>query len=252
MDISKDLSMFIWTVHTEHVYHPDEATVISFFTTSNFYKKEAEYMIESMIRNRINHRVYAVAPIVQYDFETHERDLYVTNCSEENISFSQIPKLKPKICMDALNDFDRIMWVDCDSVFAKYPREVAHWKHRELGVFKKDDGRLAGGVIYFRKTPAVIRLLSEWDALGRRMWENTDQCALTRIVESTTIPYFTLPFHFIVKYDTVPPIYIPSYVTILHFQAERRMRHLLDGNRTEYHAIEAQVRRLQSNASSVL
>lgn len=246
------LNIFNWNVYTEKIYNPNAVVVVSFFTASNFYKQDAEFMIESMKTYKINHRVYEVKPNTTYDFNTHERHLYVDNCSEENISFSQIPKLKPRICKHALETFSSIMWVDCDSIFAKYPKECCFWINRELGVYRKEDGRIAGGVLYFRKNIAITKFLDEWDKLSQELWNNTDQCALTKLLSSTSIPYFILPFHFIVKFDTIPPVYIPTYVTILHFQAERRMKLLLSNNRKEYYELQNRVRRLQSTGSSVL
>lgn len=246
------LNIFHWDIYTEKIYDPHAVVVVSFFTASNFYKQDAEFMIKSMKTHKINHRVYEVKPNTAYDFNTHERDLYVDKCSEENISFSQIPKLKPRICQHALETFSKIMWVDCDSIFAKYPKECNFWHTRELGVYRKDDGRIAGGVLYFRRTVATQQFLNKWNQLTQELWNNTDQCALTQLVSATSIPYFILPFHFIVKYDAIPPIYIPTYVTILHFQAERRMRHLLHNNHKEYYDLQDKVRRLQSTGLSVL
>ena len=64
-----------------------------------------------------------------------------------------------------------VVWVDSDAVVHSRPHELFR-DGFDLMAWFHDDGRLAGGTLYWACTPAALRLLTEWERRASRPFES--------------------------------------------------------------------------------
>ena len=98
-------------------------------------------------------------------------------------------------CMEMFSKYDRFVYLDSDSVIMQYPSLFSDIPDEyDMATHYRNGQELLAGVLYFRRSPAVMDFLMEWSRLSYddiRTWE---QKHLQKLVEtSQDIKVYRLP-----------------------------------------------------------
>jgi hypothetical protein len=108
-------------------------------------------------------------------------------------------------CMMLFKDYERIVYLDTDSVVMKYPELFENIPDKiDIGVHYKDGHELLSGVIYLRNNRKVVDLLMTWADRCKENPGTWDQRVLQQIInERKDINLYCLPPTYCQIFDTM-------------------------------------------------
>ena len=155
--------------------------VIAYYTIDTPYEREAESFIQNMKEYGVHHKVYPI----------ESKGSWVFNCGA-----------KPKIILDALNEFDEnILYTDIDSRFVRKP--PFHEIEKDIPGYIvwhpafRPEGQLASGTIYIPNNDLGRKVLDAWVDEQNKDLTVWDQDTLFKVYKrfDWVEPSAFLPFH---------------------------------------------------------
>jgi len=134
-----------------------------------------------------------------------------------------------------LLQFNRpVVWIDADALyvkpaplFEKLTCDVAATSHHHLP--SSHPSKILSGTLYFKPTPAAFNLLGHWELRCRSGgWDQTHlRDSLFALKNELT--FFPLPTIYTMIYDNIAEEEELNQSVILHFQASRYAKKVIDG-----------------------
>lgn len=110
----------------------------------SFYTKEYSNVVKNLIRSLKKFNL-------EYDIEKRK--------SLRNWHLNT--NLKPEFILEKLKQYDKVIWLDADSVIKRYPTYF-DLIEEDIAVYYRNKRNLCAGTILFKNTPAVINLVEDW------------------------------------------------------------------------------------------
>lgn len=185
--------------------------IIAAYCTRGAYEEEARTLKESLDKLRL---------------------FYVIRTIESMGSWQRNLFYKPVFIKEVMAKFDLpVLYVDADAVFHKFPELIYSLEHADAAVHYFNNTQLAGGTLFFHKTPGAIELLDAWIERNKSNPQELDQQNLQNILEDGNwrgqrrINVLRLPAEYCKIFDLTQGVNDP---VIEHFQASRRLRSEID------------------------
>ena len=138
---------------------------------------------------------------------------------------------KASIIYQAYQQFpdDRILYVDIDATFESYPVEIENYGEEfDIGFHRLRDTELLSGTLVFDHTFKSCLLLRKWihaTVHSEGVW---DQKILNNVVKANSIKIYHLSAAHCYIYDTSRRYYPQVTPVIIHHQASRRFRKVIN------------------------
>lgn len=197
-----------------------EPLVISFYTAGTPYEEEAEILIASCKRWRLEYLIEARPSLGSWE----------KNCAQ-----------KPLFILEKLKEHKRaIFWTDADSVFIK-PPDFTFFEGYDFsvrinsGLEEKHPSKVISNTIYANYTQETEKLIEQWmknslDQLydkkrKEEFWDQTAlRDALSTCKEARILP---MPLAYSKIFDSDFFKIAPSEVIVEHYQASRRFKSVI-------------------------
>lgn len=184
--------------------------LISFYTEDTPYEDLAHEFRESAEAVGLDPFTYRVKNLGDWS----------ANCSQ-----------KAGIIYQAFQQFpdDRILYVDIDATFEKYPIEIENNSEEfDIGYHLLRGIELLSGTLVFNHTYKACLLLRKWVYESKNNREVWDQKILARIVDANILKIYYLGPAYCYIFDTSKRLHSDVEPIIIHHQASRRFRKVIN------------------------
>lgn len=184
--------------------------LVSFYTEDTPYEDLAHTFRESA-------ESVGLDPLV---FKAKNLGNWALNCSQKAGIIYQAYQMYPD---------DRILYVDIDATFEKYPLEIEnHDTEFDIGFHKIRNNELLSGTLVFNHTFKACLLLRKWVQASKEHSTIWDQKILARVVDANSLKIYHLGPALCYIFDISKRLYPDVDPIILHHQASRRYRRAIN------------------------
>lgn len=191
--------------------------VISFYTLGTPYEEEVKNLVDSCLKFEIETDIVGIENLGSWE----------KNCA-----------MKPPFILQKLQEHNRpVFWVDADAVFRHEP-DFTEFNGYDISVRLNEflpldhPSRIVSNAVYVDTTGLPV--IEKWRRLTEqgmnepgRILEFWDQMALRDALQQSSIRFYPMPLKYSKIFDFDDLFISESEVVIEHFQASRRLKHVV-------------------------